>query len=112
MFDIGFTELLVVAVVALVVIGPERLPETIRSVALWLGRLRRMASQVYREMEKEVGMNDIRQQLHNEDVMRSLGETGKQQSQDSQNRQTKPAQAENTATPEEPPKSEGEKHGS
>ncbi|MCK9503612.1 MAG: Sec-independent protein translocase protein TatB [Porticoccaceae bacterium] len=111
MFDIGFTELLVVAVVALVVIGPERLPETIRSVALWLGRLRRMASQVYREMEKEVGMNDIRQQLHNEEVMRSLGEGGKQ-NQQPENRPTAPAQTQTAPAPEAPPETDGKKHGS
>lgn len=74
MFDIGFSELVLIAVISLVVIGPKRLPETIRAVALWVGRLRRAASKIYQEMEKEVGMDDIRRQLHNEEVMNRLRE--------------------------------------
>jgi len=74
MFDIGFSELLLIAVISLVVIGPQRLPETVRSVALWVGRFRRAASKIYQEMEKEVGMDDIRRQLHNEEVMKRLKE--------------------------------------
>lgn len=72
MFDIGFTELLVVAVIGLLVIGPQRLPETIRTLALWIGRLRRGVSRAYKEIEKEVGMDEIRRQLHNEEIMRQL----------------------------------------
>ena len=72
MFDIGFVELLVIAVVGLLVIGPQRLPETIRTLALWVGRLRRTVSRAYREIEKEVGMDEIRRQLHNEEIMRQL----------------------------------------
>ncbi|MFA5631667.1 MAG: Sec-independent protein translocase protein TatB [Porticoccaceae bacterium] len=72
MFDVSFMELLVVAVVALVVIGPERLPETVRNIALWIGRLRRMASRLYREVEQEMGMDDVRRQLHNEEILRAF----------------------------------------
>ena len=72
MFDVSFMELLVVAVVALVVIGPERLPETVRNIALWIGRLRRMASRLYREVEQEMGMDDVRRQLHNEEILRTF----------------------------------------
>ena len=74
MFDIGFSELLLIAVISLLVIGPQRLPEAVRSVALWIGRFRRAASRVYQEMEREVGMDDIRRQLHNEEVMNRLKE--------------------------------------
>jgi sec-independent protein translocase protein TatB len=74
MFDIGFSELILVAVVAVVVIGPDKLPETVRTIALWLGRLRRMASRLYQEVEKEVGMDDIRRQLHNEEILQRLDE--------------------------------------
>jgi len=42
MFDIGFSELLVIATVALIVMGPERLPQTVRSISLWIGRLKQM----------------------------------------------------------------------
>ena len=66
MFDIGFPELLLISVVALVVIGPEKLPETVRTVALWIGRLKRSLSNIRLELENEIGADEIRQQLHNE----------------------------------------------
>ncbi len=72
MFEIGFSELILVAVISLLVIGPKRLPETVRSVALWISRFRRATSKIYQEMEREVGMDDIRRQLHNEEVMERL----------------------------------------
>jgi sec-independent protein translocase protein TatB len=74
MFDIGFAELLLILLVTLVVVGPQRLPETIRTTALWIGRIKRAASRAYQEVEKEVGMDDIRRQLHNEELLRSLRE--------------------------------------
>jgi sec-independent protein translocase protein TatB len=69
MFDIGGLELLLIAVVALLVIGPERLPEALRTLGLWLGRLRRSFTSVKAEIEKEIGMDEVRRQLHNEAVM-------------------------------------------
>lgn len=69
MFDIGFSELLLVAVVTLLVIGPEKLPETLRTLGLWLGRLRRSFVAVKSEIEREIGMDDVRRQLHNEAIM-------------------------------------------
>jgi len=75
MFDIGFFELVLVAVVGLVVIGPERLPDTVRTVALWIGRLKRSLRETRQELEQQIGADDIRRQLHNEDVMRSLQAT-------------------------------------
>jgi len=71
-FDIGFFELLLVAIVGLLVIGPERLPETIRSVSLWVGRLKRSISATKAELEQQLGTEDIRRQLHNETIMREL----------------------------------------
>ena len=75
MFDIGFFELILVAVVGLVVIGPERLPDAVRTVALWIGRLKRTLRETRQELEQQIGADDIRRQLHNEDVMRSLQAT-------------------------------------
>lgn len=72
MFDIGFSELLVIAIIALVVMGPERLPETVRTISLWLGRMKQMFSSARQELENEVGMDEIRRQLHNEKIMRDL----------------------------------------
>ncbi len=75
MFDIGFPELVVVSVVALLVIGPEKLPETIRTLSLWVGRVQRSFTSIRREIESEIGADEIRQQLHNEDIMKELEET-------------------------------------
>ena len=75
MFDIGFSELLIIAVITLIVMGPERLPETVRTISLWLGRMKQMLSSARQELENEVGMDDIRRQLHNEKIMRDLNET-------------------------------------
>ena len=75
MFDIGFPELVVVSVVALLVIGPEKLPETIRTMSLWVGRFQRTFASIRQEIESELGADEIRQQLHNEKVMKELEKT-------------------------------------
>lgn len=72
MFDIGFSELLVIAVITLIVMGPERLPETVRTISLWIGRLKQMISSARRELESEVGMGEVHRQLHNEKILRDL----------------------------------------
>ena len=72
MFDIGFPELLVISVVALLVIGPEKLPETIRTISLWIGRIQRSFTNIRREIENEIGADEIRQQLHNETIMKEI----------------------------------------
>ena len=68
----GFFELLLIAIVTLLVVGPERMPETVRSVALTIGRLKRSLHRMRREIEKQVGADDIRLQLHNEAIMENL----------------------------------------
>lgn len=74
MFDIGFAELLMIAVLGLLILGPERLPTAVRTVSLWLGRLRRSFNDIRQDIEREVGADDIRRQLHNESIMASLQE--------------------------------------
>jgi sec-independent protein translocase protein TatB len=73
-FDIGFTELLVCLVVALVVIGPEQLPGAVRTVGLWIGRMKRSLRDTRNEIERQIGADDIRRQLHNEEVMQNIEE--------------------------------------
>jgi sec-independent protein translocase protein TatB len=68
MFDIGFAELILIAVVGLLVIGPERLPSAIRTGSLWLNRIKRGFSDIKREVEQE---------LHNDAVLQELRKTGK-----------------------------------
>ncbi|MDA8782900.1 Sec-independent protein translocase protein TatB [Porticoccaceae bacterium] len=72
MFDIGFSELLVIGVLALIVMGPERMPEAVRTIGLWLGRLRQAFSAARSDLENEVGMHEVRRQLHNEKILRDL----------------------------------------
>lgn len=69
----GFFEILMIAIVALFVVGPERMPEAVRSVALAIGRIKRSFNSARTELEKQIGTDDIRRQLHNESVMESLG---------------------------------------
>ena len=69
MFDVGFSELLLVALVALVVLGPERLPGAARTAGLWIGRLKRSFAAIKSEVEREIGADEIRLQLHNEQIL-------------------------------------------
>ncbi|SFA79226.1 Sec-independent protein translocase protein TatB [Azotobacter beijerinckii] len=69
MFDIGFSELLLVGLVALLVFGPERLPGAARTAGLWIGRLKRSFSAIKTEVEREIGADEIRRQLHNERIL-------------------------------------------
>ena len=55
MFDIGFPELLIVSLVALLVLGPERLPEALRTLSLWIARMRRSFLNVKAEIERAIG---------------------------------------------------------
>ena len=75
MFEIAFSELILLAVISLIVMGPDRIPETVRSVGLWVGRIRQVISSARRELENEVGMEEIREKLHNEEVLRNINET-------------------------------------
>ncbi len=72
MFDVGFGELLLIAVLGLLVLGPERLPVAIRTISLWVGRFKRSYKQIRTEVEREIGADEIRRQLQNEEIMQSL----------------------------------------
>ncbi|QIL90862.1 twin-arginine translocase subunit TatB [Microbulbifer sp. SH-1] len=75
MFDIGFFELLLVGVVGLVVIGPERLPDAVRTTVRWWTQIKQTLGSAREELEREVGADDIRRELHNERVLRELRES-------------------------------------
>jgi sec-independent protein translocase protein TatB len=60
MFDIGFTELLVIGVVALIVIGPERLPKVARTAGHLYGRLQRYVSTVRSDISREIQLDEIK----------------------------------------------------
>ena len=67
-------ELMLIVLVTLLVIGPERLPETLRTLGLWVGRLSRSFTAMKVEIEQEIGMDDVRRQLHNESVMAQMNQ--------------------------------------
>ncbi len=63
MFDVGFTELLVIAVVALLVLGPERLPRAARFAGLWVRRARAQWHSVRAELERDLAAEDMQRSM-------------------------------------------------
>ncbi|SDU29823.1 sec-independent protein translocase protein TatB [Pseudomonas pohangensis] len=104
MFDVGFSELLLVGLVALLVLGPERLPVAARMAGLWIGRLKRSFNSLKSEVERELGADEIRRQLHNENILELEREMHK--SLQPQARAEAPASATAAATPEPTPTSD------
>jgi len=66
MFDIGFSELLLFGVIALIVLGPEKLPQAARTAGQWYAKMRRMVSTLQSEIEAELDLAETRQQMQNE----------------------------------------------
>lgn len=66
MFDIGFGELLLCGVVALLVLGPERLPQAARTAGLWVGRLRATVQRFTADIDRELKADELRQTLREE----------------------------------------------
>jgi sec-independent protein translocase protein TatB len=101
MFDIGFAELIIIAVVGLLVIGPERLPGTIRTASLWLARFRRSFNEIKQEVQQEI---------HNDAVMQELRKTGEQlksQAEDLEKDISKAGEALTGPAPEHPAQEDG-----
>jgi len=65
MFEIGFSEILMVGLVALLVIGPEKLPKVARMVGYWVGKSKRMIATVKQEINEEFQAEELRQSLKN-----------------------------------------------
>jgi sec-independent protein translocase protein TatB len=60
MFDVGFSEILLIAVVALIVIGPERLPKVARTLGILFGRLQRYVAEVKADIDREMQMEELK----------------------------------------------------
>ena len=60
MFDIGFSELLVIGIVALIVIGPERLPRVARTLGILAGRMQRYVADVKADINREIELDELR----------------------------------------------------
>jgi sec-independent protein translocase protein TatB len=63
MFDVGFSELIMVGLVSLLVIGPERLPKVARVAGYWIGKIQQMIANVKVEISQELHAEEIRQLL-------------------------------------------------
>lgn len=66
MFDVGFSELFVLAIIALVVLGPEKLPHAARMAGAWIGRIRRTIINVQADIENEVASSEMRERIRKE----------------------------------------------
>ncbi len=69
MFDIGFWELVLISIVALVVLGPERLPHAIRSVTKFIGAAKSMANSVKDELSHELKVQELQENLRKAEQM-------------------------------------------
>ena len=74
MFDIGFTEIIFIMVIALLVVGPERLPRIARAAGLWLGKMRGFVSSVKADIDKELAAEELKKVLHKQAASPELEE--------------------------------------
>lgn len=74
MFDIGFWELALIGVVALLVVGPERLPALARTTGVWVGRARRFIGSVKEDIERELRAEELKQILNKTDEIKDVHE--------------------------------------
>jgi sec-independent protein translocase protein TatB len=72
MFDVSFSELVLILVVGLIVFGPEKLPEVVRTTGMWIAKIKRSFTQMRSEIEREMGVDDIKRDLHNHTIMQNL----------------------------------------
>lgn len=79
MFDIGFAEILLIGVVALIVLGPEKLPTAVRAVGLWIGRAKRAVSSIQSEISEELRIDEMRRtaSIKKEELDKELSEMKK-----------------------------------
>lgn len=105
MFDIGFLELVVVGVVALLVLGPERMPQAVRTLGLYIGRIRKAVSSIQQEVNDQLQLEEMRQRLaeHEKKVKAGLldVETGLKDAESNLKQDLDPglSSSETTATP-------------
>ncbi|AVV34463.1 twin-arginine translocase subunit TatB [Halomonas sp. SF2003] len=118
MFDIGFFELALIALLALIVLGPERLPRAARTAGLWLGRIKRSVSGIQQEISAQLEAEELRQTLNEQkkqldetlaharnearDVERGITESSTSRDAGASGAETSPRPAENGAQATEP----------
>lgn len=77
MFDVGFSELVMVGLIALLVIGPERLPKAARIAGFWVGKARSTIASVKAEIKHELHAEEMRQILQQQSIAADLQEIAK-----------------------------------
>jgi sec-independent protein translocase protein TatB len=75
MLDVGFSEILLTSAIALIVLGPERLPKVARQVGNWMGRARAMARQLSEQLEREVSAEELLKEQFKSTVKPSTSST-------------------------------------
>ena len=68
----GFFEIVVIAVVGLLVVGPQKLPDTIKYCVVWYTRIKHAMQSTRDEIEQQIGVDELRRELHNERIMNAL----------------------------------------
>lgn len=104
MFDIGFSELLMVGIVALLVLGPDKLPVAARTCGLWIGRLRRSIGNIQREISEELRVEELRRTtaMHKDELEQELSEMRQpftSRSDSDQTTASAPEESDNVAEP-------------
>ena len=100
MFDIGFSELMVIGVVALIVIGPERLPKVARTLGHLFGRMQRYVNDVKADISREMELDELRKlQTSMEDAARSFEQSVTQEVNTAESELRKIAQEANPVSP-------------
>ena len=74
MFDVGFWELIFIAVIALLVVGPERMPKIARTAGLWLGKMRGFVSSVKQDIDRELAAEELKAVLEKQAAVPELEE--------------------------------------
>lgn len=84
MFDFGFWEMLMVVIVALIVVGPERLPGLARTAGFWVGKAKRMVNDVKSEIDRELAADELKKTLGEQSIMDDVYEVIEETKQVSQ----------------------------
>ncbi|KDE38742.1 MAG: Sec-independent protein translocase protein TatB [Nitrincola lacisaponensis] len=79
MFDIGFAEILIVSVVALLVLGPDKLPVAVKTCGMWIGRIKRSVTAIQHEISEELRVEELRRTtaISKEELEKELSEMRK-----------------------------------
>lgn len=78
MFDIGFLELVLVGIIGLLVLGPERLPVAARTLGRWVGNAKRMMASISQEIDKQIEIEELKEELRKQGESLNINEDVKQ----------------------------------